>query len=143
MRLWSLSAGQRWEPRSAPAARCIRPQSNCKVAPEPGCTCGYWAFNQDSITAECIKLKRSMAGQYPTLQGVTHRAVGKIAMWGKVVRTELGYRAQYAYPLWIRLVMHRPSLDPGVDLVMAMSDYGVPLDTCSWGDLIGDPAFWA
>jgi hypothetical protein len=115
----------------------------CGEAPKPGCTCGYWAFNQDSIAAHCVELKRSIAGSYPTVQGARLTAVGKIAMWGKIVRTEYGYRAQYAYPLWIRLVMHRPSSDLGVDVMLALSEYRVPLDTCGWGDLIGAGNFWA
>ena len=114
----------------------------CEQAPQPGCTCGYWAFNRDSIATHCVKLKRSIAGYYPTVQGARLTAVGKVAMWGTVVRTEYGYRAQYAYPVWIRLVMHRPSLDPGVDVMLALAEYGVPVETCSWGDLIADADFW-
>jgi hypothetical protein len=58
-------------------------------SPEPGCTCGIHAIKDPA------RLARS---------GRTAAAVGRVAMWGRVIEHSKGYRAEFAYPSRMRLV---------------------------------------
>ena len=103
-RLWSLAASKAWEPKKKLEAEC-----NNHRAPHKLCGCGVWGFS----TLE--KLNGALSGYKPT------NVLGKVAMWGRVIECEHGYRAQFAYPteLWL--------LDK--DLEELGYIYGVPVRT--------------
>jgi hypothetical protein len=75
-----------WYPRDRVRAVCARWRSH--PAPDPTCTCGVHASK--SIV---------------TLQRVRGPVVlGTVALWGRVIEHELGYRASFGYPQRLRLV---------------------------------------
>lgn len=57
------------------------PHQEC---PDRNCSCGIYAH------------KDKMAGYHPS---PPNRAWGKVALWGRVIEHERGYRAEYAYPV--------------------------------------------
>jgi hypothetical protein len=59
-----------------------------RLSPYSGCTCGHYAY----------KRMESLAHLTPAESCVD----GLVALWGKIIEHELGYRAEYAYPhtLW-------------------------------------------
>lgn len=101
--LKSLWGGARWPEREPMVARCMQvdtthshwmarwklPKVCCAHSPRSGCKCGLYAVSDPS----------------PVLQPSDDArfVVGRIALWGKVIRHERGYRAQYGYPLSIGL----------------------------------------
>ena len=70
---------------------------------------------------------------------VVHRVVGKVALWGKVIEAEHGWRAELAYPteIWIPPSLHvasgleigttRPPALPAEEIALLLSRYGVPV----------------
>ena len=84
------------------------------VAPDWNCNCGIWAFKTlDHLMAV---LGQHHYGKLPVL--------GTVNMWGRVIETENGFRAQYAYPkeLWL--------VDPAVERVGGL--YKVPIRTADY-----------
>lgn len=85
-------------------------------APGWECNCGIWAFK--SLDRLVAVLGEHHYGKLPVL--------GTVNLWGKVIETENGFRAQYAYPkeLWL--------VDPGQERLGAL--YKVPVRTadCVW-----------
>lgn len=105
-RLDALGKNCVWEPRKEISARCLNnnsillpnpyglhPTSQLgHPAPQMNCDCGVWAFkNLDDLVA-------AIGNKYKTV-----RVLGSVSLWGRVIETENGYRAQYAYPseLWL------------------------------------------
>ena len=102
-RVWTLHSNRRrtelrmrpiagnappWPPLEPAHASCTRRRWH--RGPEPSCTCGLHATRDP---------------------GVLHRArnpavVGTVALWGRVVEHELGYRGQFAYPQRLMLVCY-------------------------------------
>lgn len=74
------------------AATCNCGPACLHEAPVSGCTCGYWAFKS---LEGLLDVMRPVATLQPT---VGPDVIGTVWLWGKVVVTERGYRAQYAYP---------------------------------------------
>jgi len=102
-RVWTLHSNRRhtelrmrpiagnaapWPPMEPARASCTRRRRH--RVPEPACTCGLHATRAP---------------------GLLHRArnpavVGTVALWGRVVEHELGYRGQFAYPQRLMLVCY-------------------------------------
>jgi hypothetical protein len=78
-RLAPVSSRLPWRPRERHAAVCTAPGTR-HDAPLAGCSCGVWAL-------------RSAADAEGRGQ-----VYGEVAMWGRVIELERGFRAQYAYP---------------------------------------------
>lgn len=89
--LGALGVDVSWSPKEAIRAEC-KGGSQFHVAPHWGCQCGIWAFKD---------IDRLLAVMGQKYAGVC--VVGSVDLWGKVIETENGYRAQYAYPkeLWL------------------------------------------
>lgn len=70
-------------------AICIAGRQHGKL-PFSNCHCGYYALKQpiEKPDANCIS--------------------GKIALWGKIIAHEKGYRAEYAYPVEIEVRLPMP-----------------------------------
>jgi len=91
-RLNALGSTGVWEPLKAIEATCNNSfSSGGHPAPQMDCQCGIWAFKD---------LDR-LVGALSTYSGI--RILGKVSLWGRVMETENGFRAQYAYPaeLWL------------------------------------------
>jgi hypothetical protein len=75
-----------WRPREIVEASCRT--SRRHEAPDPRCTCGLHATH----AIDPLRRTRSPA------------VLGRVALWGRVVEHEHGFRAQYAYPQRLRLI---------------------------------------
>src|SRR4029453_14707800 len=89
VRLMPLAGdGRPWPPRRPAVASCTRHRSH--VRPEFGCTCGLHAVGHP-------KHPRPTRGP-----GVP----GTVALWGRIVEHEHGFRAAIAYPQRLRLLCY-------------------------------------
>ena len=76
-----------WRPREVATAICKR-GGVFHEAPAIGCRCGLHA----SQTLDILRRTKCPA------------VLGRVALWGRVVEHELGYRARFAYPQRLRLI---------------------------------------
>lgn len=70
----------------------IGPVAPPHPAPNASCACGIWALNERADTERTVW---EYAKQHTSLPGF---AFGRVQLWGKIIRCERGYRAQYARP---------------------------------------------
>ncbi len=75
-----------WRPRTVVEARCRLNRRH--DAPSLDCTCGLHA----SQTLAILRRTRCPA------------VLGRVALWGRVIEHEVGYRARFAYPQRLRLI---------------------------------------
>jgi len=75
-----------WKPLEASEAACKAARFH--AAPNIDCTCGLHGAHSPEI------LRKAK----------TPAVLGRVALWGRVIEHELGYRAQFAYPQRLRLV---------------------------------------
>ena len=75
-----------WRPREVVEASCRT--SRWHDAPDPACTCGL----HGTQGLEVLRKTKCPA------------VLGRVALWGRVVEHEHGYRAQFAYPQRVRLI---------------------------------------
>ena len=97
-RLKALGQSQIWEPKKQMAAECAKNDypaarfpSAKHPAPQMECACGVWSFKDlDTLTAALERYNDV-------------KVLGTVSLWGRVIETENGWRAQYAYPneLWL------------------------------------------
>lgn len=139
-RYWRLGSGdgllrsltgrhQAWAPGQALAARCrfddvdrsewrYRMVSGFHAAhhaaPAEGCTCGLYA----SRSLDHLR------GQM--LFGLHRMVVGQVALWGKVIPGQHGYRAELAYPQ--RLCVFEGTVRREPEVLASLSAYGVPIE---------------
>lgn len=100
-----------WIPKQRMEARCLAGQGNHadSSVPKFNCTCGFWAFKTvDMLPGVLMDYKSTLV-------------LGSVALWGRVIETSHGYRAQYACPteLWL--------LDDSLEELGRT--YGVPVRT--------------
>lgn len=82
-----VTAGSRaWRPREIAQATCRLAWSH--EAPNLDCSCGLHATR----AIETLRRTRCPA------------VLGRVALWGRVIEHELGYRARFAYPQRLRLI---------------------------------------
>jgi hypothetical protein len=101
LRLQSIVYGKLWEPKKIQKAHChgiMVPTHH--EAPEEGHSCGIYAVKTHE---EVDKYYRDPAYKARTNWMEIWRVVGQVAMWGKIVEGDRGYRAQYAYPTKIQI----------------------------------------
>lgn len=124
------SWGVEWPPRKTAAAACEKlersgfyriirelspdrePPKNCEHVPEESCSCGFYAARR--------------LRDVPNYEhGV---AYGLVAMWGKVIEHNGGWRAQYAYPVNLTVLDHYEwKGETGAILNRIRDLYGVPV----------------
>lgn len=139
LRLSSVAYREVWSPRQELAARCRRPLAALPWArmplhepPNAACRCGIHAVC--SPAAAAAHLRREAPGRSA---GVA-RVIGTVALWGRVVEADAGWRGGFAYPTalfvptgrWRRIASaalwpYRPS--PG-DVARHLEAYGVSVD---------------
>ncbi len=89
LRLRPIAGSRRpWPPLRPARAACKRARFHS--APEWACTCGLHATR----TPDLLRRTRDPA------------VVGTVALWGRVIEHELGYRGEFAYPQRLRLVCY-------------------------------------
>ena len=101
--LSSLNNSIAWPARFPFHAKCGA-GSNPHCVPCHGCSCGVYALKGE----EQLLLHPISAGN--VLGPV--RISGTVALWGKVIEHEHGYRAQYAYPYQLKFPRYRSPM-PG------------------------------
>jgi hypothetical protein len=84
-RLRSLTTAAEWPPDDKLEAACDAGHP----APELGHTCGVYAVIDEAALARWALERGPILGEI---------AVGEVDLWGKVIKHERGWRAQYAYP---------------------------------------------
>lgn len=91
-RLQALGQSHIWPAKQAMVAECALRLGGAHIAPAFSCSCGIWAFK------DLDRLVAAIGGGYSTI-----KVLGMVSLWGRVIETENGYRAQYAYPseLWL------------------------------------------
>jgi len=75
-----------WPPRRPAEAACKH--ARLHAAPSVNCSCGL----HGSFAPDILRKTRTPA------------VLGRVALWGRVIEHELGYRAEFAYPQLVRLV---------------------------------------
>lgn len=126
-RVWAVSAGGRllspvydevWTPLEAVRAYCRERHE----APRRRCSCGVHATRSPGEAA------RHLVGRDGPR--VVCRVLGEVALWGRVVECERGWRGELAYPVRLLVPAVRPdgsALD--ADLVASLlAPYRVPVD---------------
>lgn len=83
-----IGKGRPWLPLQPANARCWRHRRH--RAPEVACTCGLYAVDDPRH----LRWARSPA------------VIGTVALWGRVVVHDIGWRAGHAYPQRVALVCH-------------------------------------
>ena len=120
-RLRSLTQPEFWPTRTRMESICgeqgqsIHPYS---AGPEADCECGVWAFRTYAL-AERKLLDYAHSGRA--------LALGGVSLWGRIIEQELGWRAQFAYPLEVEL--YGASEKAAVDLGAA---YGIEATAKPW-----------
>lgn len=104
-RLASLHKVVIWKPGEPMVAECRRDDFGEGIGghadpPVPGCTCGIYALkDRDDLLYRGLALVSPVSPIFYVLT--------QVAMWGRIIPGEKGYKAQYAYPLRIFV----PTLD--------------------------------
>ncbi len=130
-RYWQVRAGRlrsvtqrhiEWKPGQVLSARC---DGAGHRAPDSGCECGiYGSRDLENLREHGLCLPAGAV------------AVGRVALWGRVVDDASGWRAEFGWPLALAVV---PELAAGSELdatIAALGDYGVPVDTMALADAV-------
>lgn len=116
--LCSLLKFKTWPPGRALRAQCVLSEDH---GPLPGesCGCGIYAAVNLPTLKELLQ---------PNLDSPL--VVGEVALWGRVIPAELGFRAELAYPR--RLWVVRESLSPQAEDTtnLLAETYRVPVEAC-------------
>ena len=89
LRLRSLTEPTFWPPGRRLEASCHAvPQEH--EAPSVGCECGVWAFRTSAAVEATVAAYRYCGAPI---------AFGRVALWGRVIEHELGWRGALAAPL--------------------------------------------
>ena len=92
-RLRALGVAHTWEPYEARPSICIT--KGYHESPWPDCMCGYWAFKDRDHVVDAL---------YNNYGGEKGKVIGQIALWGRVLECEHGYRGEYGYPLTLQFI---------------------------------------
>jgi hypothetical protein len=132
--LGSVVYATRWPPRERLEAVCVhRPRFGLLArllridpheAPEEGCECGIYAARTPDLTL--LYLDR-----HALLRWAGAAVIGRVALWGRVIECERGWRGAFAYPTHVFVMRAALSRRQGPDaraLAGQLAVYGVPVD---------------
>jgi len=130
-RYWQVRAGRlrsvtqrhvEWKPGLVLAARC---SGAGHQAPDEGCECGiYGARDLETLRQHGLCLAPEAL------------AVGRVALWGRVVDDVSGWRAERGRPLGLAVVPELVAPGELDAMVGALGTYGVPVDTMALADAV-------
>jgi hypothetical protein len=112
VRLGSVIHDAIWEPGAVAVAGC----AHTHRAPDGECNCGFHAA-RDPVDAFSYLLGRDGPR-------TLCRVLGEVVLGGRLVETEAGWRASWAYPLRIYTA--------DTELAEALAAYGVPVPSSEW-----------
>jgi hypothetical protein len=119
--LSSVARDALWPAGQGLEARC---RLHGHAAPQAGCACGIHALRRPGELFRCLGGLVSPPTPY---------VVGRVALWGRVVECERGWRAEWAYPLSLAVVASGRD-ERAVDEVAAgLAVYGCALDVVRGG----------
>jgi len=128
--LFSLNRFKTWPAARALEARCSLTDGHAEPPPGERCGCGIYAALDLDTLKEITE---------PDLESLL--VVGEVALWGRVIPADLGYRAQFGYPRCLWVVRESlPALDWTADVPLCLSEmYGIPVETCDarWAVVAG------
>jgi hypothetical protein len=110
-----------WPKRTALAAACDRPRFpffRLHGAPAKPCRCGIYAARPDAL--------RALIEDDP-LQPATPTVIGRVALWGRVVECERGWRASRAYPERLFVTSRGGTRERLARIAGGLRGYGVPV----------------
>jgi hypothetical protein len=90
--LAAATARATWLPRVRAEAHCHTTGGE-HTAPDAKCTCGLYAAK---TLVGLLELGYAERATRPSTNTIV--AIGEVNLWGRIIETERGYRAQYAYP---------------------------------------------
>jgi hypothetical protein len=94
-------------------------------APDERCDCGV----HGSPDLETLRQHGLCVAQEPLV-------VGRVALWGKVVRDHEGWRGEYAAPVHLSVVRELVLDEELEGVVAGLAGYGVPVDTMPLADAV-------
>jgi hypothetical protein len=131
VRLCSPLYGTVWPVGREAVAACSQPALPGHLAPSERCNCGIYAGGS---VADATRLDPpGTIGASP----VPQRVIGRVALWGKVVECDGGWRAERGYPTHIYVplatsaggrVSRTRARRRAERVAHALQDYGVPVD---------------
>jgi len=147
--LRSVVYESRWPPRERLVAVCGR-RSHGRLlarwrrvqpheAPDDRCECGIYA-------ACAPDLALSFLFRLGLIRGVRSALIGRVALWGRVIECERGWRATFAYPTQLYVLRAPASRRQRPDargLARDLAVYGVPVqvvEACTMEALVDDLA---
>jgi hypothetical protein len=113
VRLGSTIHDAVWEPRELAAASCL----HAHPAPEAACNCGFHAARDPVDVFSYLHGRDELH--------TVCRVLGEVLLGGRIVETDVGWRAARAYPL--RLYVEDE------DVAAALAPYGIPILSTSCG----------
>jgi hypothetical protein len=132
--LGSVVYATRWPPRERLEAICAhRPRYGLLArllridpheAPEEGCECGIYAARTPDLALPYL-------GRQALVRWSGSPLIGRVALWGRVIECERGWRGTFAYPTHLYLPRATLSRRQGPDaraLAGQLAVYGVPVD---------------
>lgn len=123
-RLRSLTQPVYWAPRTELESTCDLVRDGVPAhggGPDSACECGVWALRTRESADEVF-------GAYAD-SGVPV-AIGRVALWGRIIEHNRGWRGQFAYPLDLEAFGAAPAAV--ADLA---EQYGVPAQLLTAADL--------
>jgi hypothetical protein len=132
-RLRSVVYDTLWLPRTELVASCLRRAFSFPwrrrrehLPPVRGCGCGIYAAKDPEDAASYLE------GPSWADALITHRVIGTVSLWGRVIECAHGWRASYAYPktIYVPAVRAPYWLKAGETeaVALALTDYGVPVE---------------
>lgn len=115
-----------WQPGQALVASCPAREHEGE-APEEGCTCGVWGFRT-------LRQLLGTPGAHPLY------VLGEVSLWGKVIVTERGFRAQFAYPR--RLIVPQANGGTAPRIIRELGSYGVRVESMPLPDIVKMADLW-
>lgn len=123
LRLRSFVYARLWKIGEAVEATCNAERHTDSETPSSNCTCGLYAVTGKDALDPYYRDRYSTSGSWTEIW----RVCGEVALWGKLIPAERGYRAQYAYPVSIeipkRIRGREQFLSPN-EIAIALAHYG-------------------
>jgi hypothetical protein len=133
--LTSITMREQWPAGRALEASCDRAGH---PAPRWGCWCGIWAFAFPEVAWRRINRADYLRKMIGTVAGPPVPVFGKVALWGKIVLCEQGFRAQFAYPTELYVLSECAYIygdTAAAEAVASLSHYSVPVEVVTRDEL--------
>jgi hypothetical protein len=144
--LRSMVYESRWPPRERLVAVCGRRRVLARwrrvqphEAPDERCECGIYAACGPDLALPFL-------GRLGLIRGAKSALIGRVALWGRVIECERGWRATFAYPTQLYVLRAPASRRQPADaraLARDLAVYGVPVqvvEACTMEALLDDLA---